>query len=85
MSTANTYAAEGTLAATTGTVEFPWPAREVQIINDSTQFDLQFRFNPTETYLTVGPQEVVSMEDVRIVTLYINSAESVPYRIWGLG
>jgi len=85
MSFANSHSVEGTLAATTATITFPWPVREVQITNDSTAADLQFKLNSSETYRTLKPYETATLEGVRVPELYISSSASVPYRIWGLG
>ena len=85
MSLANSYVAEATLASTTATITFPWPAREVQITNDSKTADLQFKLNLSETYRTLKPYETCTITNMRVPELYISSSASVPYRIWGLG
>jgi len=85
MSLANSYVAESTLAATTDTITFPWPAREVQITNDSTQHNLQFKLNSSESYRTLKPYETCTITNARCPELFISSSASVPYRIWGLG
>lgn len=84
MSYANSHSVEDSVNGTS-TIAFPWPVRQVQITNDSSSGDLQFRLNETETYRTLKPFETASLESVRITNLYLNTTTSVDYRIWGLG
>ena len=85
MSYANSHSVEGTLASTSATITFPWPVREVQITNDSPVANFQYKLNASETYRTLKPFETSRLEGVRCNELFINSAASVDYRIWGLG
>lgn len=85
MSYANSHSVEGTLAATSATIDFPWPVREVQVTNDSPTGQLQYKLNASETYRTLRPLETSTISNVRVKELFINSADTVEYRIWGLG
>ena len=85
MSFANSHSAEGTLMSTSLTITFPWPARQVQITNDSSINSLEFKLNASETYRTLKPYETATLENVRMPEVYINSDANVAYRVWGLG
>lgn len=82
LSLANFSSFEGTVATPT-TISFPWKAKEVTIINNSSSGDLSFKFNSGETYGTLGFGETIT---VRLSTknVYINGT-SIAYKVWGLG
>ena len=82
---ANFSSNEGAVT-TTATISLPWRARKVTIINDSSTRSLEFKFNTSETYGTLKPNEEVSIHHlVRKVYLNSPSAVSVSFRIWGFG
>ena len=84
MSYANSHSVESSLTGTE-TLTFPWPVRQVQITNDSETTALQFKLNASENYRTLKPFETADLENVRVTELYLNTAASVAYRVWGLG
>ena len=58
-SISNLSVSEGT--ATEGLViTFPWRARYIEIINDSSTLELGYKFNASESYATLKPLEVNS-------------------------
>lgn len=83
---ANTYPSEGTVGLVPVTIVFPWRARKVLIINDSSTRDLQFKFNETESYGTLKPKEEMSLY-LYSSTVLLDSPDdiNVPYRVWGFG
>lgn len=69
------------------TLTFDIRVRRVSIVNDSSTVDLNFKFNSSESFGTLGVTEQVSM-DINTRTVIIKSADgvtSVPYRVWGIG
>jgi hypothetical protein len=84
MSLANSYVVEDSLNGTV-TLTFPWPAREVQITNDSPTSNLQYKLNSSETFRTLKPYETSTLERVRVTELYLSTTALVAYRMWGLG
>lgn len=85
MSFANGYNYEATLNTTSDTINFPVYVRELQITNDASSGNLQYKFNSSETYRTLKPGETSRVENIRTNKLLINATGNVPYRIWGLG
>ncbi len=83
MSYANSHSVEDN-TSNINQIDFPWPIREMQITNDSSGSNLQFKLNETETYRTLKPYETCTLEHVRVTTVYLNGV-SVPFRVWGLG
>jgi len=83
MSYANSYVKEETLSGVE-TIEFPWPAREMQLTNDSTAGELQFKLNASEGYRTLKSYETCTIANARIPSVII-SGTNIPYRLWALG
>ena len=77
----NQYANEGT-ASTDQEVSLPWPSQLVEIINDSGLVDLQYKFNPNETYATLKPLEVVNIY-MHTSTIYLNGSGAYRIRVRG--
>lgn len=82
MSLTNSYSKESTLTGTE-TITFPWRMKELQITNDSTSADLQYKFNDSETFRTLKPYETSTITNVSMRQLYL-SGTTVTYRVWGL-
>jgi len=83
---ANFSSKEGEVCNVEIEVEFPWRARKVTIINDSSTRALEFKFNATEAYGTLKPNEEVSLNHlIRIVYLNSPTSSTVAYRVWGFG
>ena len=83
---ANFSSKEGSVCNVEVTETFPWRARKITIINDSTTRSLEFKFNSSETFGTLKPNEEVSLYHlVRNITLNSPSGLTVDYRIWGFG
>lgn len=82
MSLTNSYSKESTLTGTE-TITFPWRMREFQITNDSTNADLKYRLNESETYRTLKPYETSTLTNVSNRELFL-SGTAVSYRVWGL-
>lgn len=57
---ANLYVSEDTLGAGTTTVTFPWRARNIELINDSGELDVTYKFNTSESAATLKPGEVMN-------------------------
>ena len=74
--------------ATSGsvTITLARKSRAIEIINDSTADSLEYKFNASETYATLGLGEVISMDFITN-TIFLNSpsANSVSYRVRVLG
>jgi len=83
MSYANNYSDEGTISGDK-VITFPWKPKELQITNDSTTKDLNYKFNESEEYRTLKPYETSTLYNISIRSLYI-AGDTVAYRIWGLG
>lgn len=83
MSVANLKVFEATLVGE-DILSFPWPARQITIMNDSSTGDLKFKLNKSEAYATLTPKRVFTAENVRVPEIYIES-ENATYKIWGLG
>lgn len=69
------------------TLTFDIRVRRISIVNDSVTTGLDFKFNPSESFGTLGVTEQVSM-DINTRTVIIKSSDgvtSVPYRVWGVG
>ena len=83
---ANFYPSEGTLDVTPVTVTFPWKARKVVITNDSSSYELEYKFNASESFGTLKASETISvMINSREVLLDSPSNNTVAYRVWGFG
>ncbi len=83
---ANFSVSEGTVNTVPVTITFPWRARKIIIINDSSTLNLQFKFNTTESYGTLKSKEEVSLyHHTNTVLLDSPSNASVAYRVWGFG
>ena len=83
---ANYSSKEGAVCNVEVTESFPWRARKVTLINDSTFRDLQFKFNPTEEFGTLKPLEQLSIYHIiGSVILKSPSGSNVDYRLWGFG
>lgn len=83
MSYANNYSDEGILNGIR-IITFPWKPKELQITNDSSTKDLEYKFNELEEYRTLKPYETSTLCNISIRNLYI-SGTNVNYRVWGLG
>lgn len=82
---ANQQVEEGTVS-TTATITFELKSRALEIINDSSVDDLEYRFSVLQNYATLKPLEVVSMNFItRNILLNSPSTNAVPYRIRALG
>jgi len=83
---ANYYPTEGTVNTTPATITFPWRARKIIIINDSSTKNLQFKFKSNENFGTLKPKEEVSVYHHSYTVLLDSPSNSdVPYRVWGFG
>lgn len=83
MSLANSYVDEGNLVGDK-TIVFPWPMRQVQVTNDSTNTNLRFKLNESEDYRTLKPLETWVLNKGRVPKLFLASA-GCDYRVWGTG
>lgn len=76
---ANLYVSEDTLGAGTTTLSFPWRARSIELINDSGELDITYKFNVSESAATLKPGEVMN------TTLHSDSliltGQGAPYRV----
>jgi len=83
---ANTYPSEGIVNTIPVIITFPWRARKILIINDSSTRDLQFKFNESESYGTLKPKEEMSLY-IHSYTVYLDSPDdiNISYRVWGFG
>ncbi len=83
---ANFDVSEGTVNTVPVTITFPWRARKIIIINDSSTRNLQFKFNSSESYGTLKAKEEFSAYH-HTNTVFLDSPDngSVPYRVWGFG
>lgn len=77
---ANFDSQEGTVSGT-ATVALARKSRKLIITNDSAN-DLQFKFNSSETFGTLRPNETFSAE-VWTRTVYLSGNGA--YRIWSIG
>lgn len=77
---ANFDSQEGTVSGT-ATVTLARKSRKLIITNDSAN-DLQFKFNSSETFGTLRPNETFSAE-VWTRTVYLSGNGA--YRIWSIG
>lgn len=69
------------------TLTFDIKVRRISIVNDSVTTDLNFKFNNSESFGTLGITEQVSM-DMNTRTVILKSSDgvtSIPYRVWGIG
>jgi len=55
----NQFVNEGT-ASVDKVISFPWRARHIEIINDSSTTTLGYKFNVSESYATLNPLEVAN-------------------------
>lgn len=77
---------EGTVTAEE-TITFDFRCKRFLIINDSLTTDLLFKFNSSENYGTLKPDEQISME-INHKSIIIKSSDGVTtatYRVWGIG
>lgn len=82
---ANQQAEEGTVT-TTAEITLTLKSRALEIINDSANDDLQYRFNVNENYASLRPLEVMSMNFItRKIYLNSPSTNAVNYRIRSVG
>lgn len=77
----NQYVNEGTATASTE-LTLPWRAREIEIINDSANLSLGYKFNSGETFATLKPLESVTPA-VKSKTIFLNGTGL--YRVRGYG
>jgi hypothetical protein len=80
-SISNLYVDEGTLNGDK-TVTFPLRARYIEIINDSGNSDLRYKFNKSGDYATLKPLEAVTPRN-KSYTVYLQG--SGEYRVRGEG
>ena len=76
-SCSNLYVSEGTATADT-LLTLPWRAVHIEIINDSGDAELGYKFSPNEDFATLKPVEAVNPH-VRSKTIYLSG--SGKYRI----
>ena len=77
----NQYVSEGTATASLE-ITLPWPSRLIEIINDSATADLEYKFNSGETYATLKPLEVNTIE-LHTKVVYLNGTGSYRLRAQG--
>jgi hypothetical protein len=82
LSLANFHPSEGTVTAPT-TITFPWKAKEITILNNSTIKNLSFKFHSGESYGTLNAYESVTVR-LNSKTVFLNG-DSVAYRVWAVG
>lgn len=63
---------------------FKRKSRQILLTNDSSSYDLEYKFNASEEYATLKPAETVSMF-VHIRSLHLRSTNTINYRIWVYG
>ena len=80
-SISNQSISEGT-ASTDLLITFPFRARCIEVINDSSSVNLGYKFNASESYATLKPLEVVN-PPVKSYTVYLNGTGT--YRVRGYG
>lgn len=80
---ANLYISEATLGAGTTTLTFPWRARNIELINDSSELDITYKFNTGETAATLKPGEVMNT-NIHSGTLIL-TGQGAAYRMRALG
>lgn len=69
------------------TLTFDFRCKQFLIINDSLTTELLFKFNSSESFGSLKPDEQVSME-INHKSIIIKSSDGVTtatYRIWGIG
>jgi len=83
---ANQEVYESTVGATPVVHTLARRSRAIEIINDSGTRDLQYKFSAGETYATLKPLEVISIE-FRTPEIYLDQPDNVnvSYRIRVLG
>ena len=72
---------EDTLDNTTLTIIFDRPSREIELTNQSTTADLQYKFKTGQDFATLDPTETVTM-DVWVRQIILTTTEVITYRLW---
>lgn len=82
----NFEAKEGTVTAEE-TLVFTKKMRQFLLINDSATIDLLFKFNASETFGTLQPDEQVSLDIIHnnVIIKSEDGVTTATYRIWGIG
>lgn len=83
---ANFRPREGTVTAEE-TLTFDIKCRQVLIMNDSLSTNLLFKWNPSEDFGSLKPDEQVSM-NINSRSIIIKSEDGIAtasYRVWGIG
>ena len=65
------------------TLTFSFKARQIVITNDSGANDMTFKFNVSETGVTLKPTETITLE-INSKTVILSSTNA-DYRVWGMG
>lgn len=81
---ANFDSYEGQIINGDGTIELKRKSRKIIIINDSIDKNLNFKFNPQESYGTLRPNETLSIDDMFVTHIYMQGT-GVDYRVWVFG
>lgn len=77
---ANQYVREGSVSASSETVDFPWRSRQIMVMNDALVNSLEVLI--TNTTATLRPGEALSA-DLWITRIAVSGTG--PYRIWAYG
>ena len=65
------------------TIVFPWPPKQLTIVNDGPLADLQWKFKEGHDWATLKPRETIAFPCS--VTQLILSSAGAKYRVWGIG
>ncbi len=77
---------EGSISTVPLTITLERKSRAIEIINDSTADNLQYKFASSAAYAILGPGEALSMDFItRTILLDSPSNNSVSYRVRVLG
>ena len=64
------------------TITLARKSRAIEIINDTLNEDLEYKFGSRETYSTLKPQEAISLDFItKTILLNSPSANTVTYRV----
>ncbi len=77
----NFYVSEGSASADLQ-IDFPWRARHIEVINDSSTQDLGYKFSASGEYATLKPLEVVTPH-VKVRLVYLNGTGKYRVRAEG--
>jgi len=77
----NQFVSEGTASADL-VITFPWRARWIEVINDSSSNDLGYKFSSSQDYATLDPLESVN-PPIKTRQVILNGTGSYRVRAYG--